>query len=46
MILAWLCNSTNGSLPIVIICHAAINTAGRLTFAEFTGPGATRSRCD
>ncbi len=37
VILAWLYNSTNGSLPIVIICHAAINTAGRFTLPEFTG---------
>jgi uncharacterized protein len=35
VILAWLYNSTNGSLPIVIICHAAINTAGRFTLPEF-----------
>jgi hypothetical protein len=37
VILAWLYNSTNGSLPIVIICHAAINTAGRFTLPEFSG---------
>jgi uncharacterized protein len=35
VILAWLYNSTNGSLPIVIICHAAINTAGRFMLPEF-----------
>jgi uncharacterized protein len=35
VILAWLYNSTNGSLPIVIICHAAINTAGRFVLPEF-----------
>ena len=37
MILAWLYNSTNGSLPTVIICHAAINTAGRFMLPEFAG---------
>jgi uncharacterized protein len=37
VILAWLYNSTNGSLPIVIICHAAINTAGRFMLPEFSG---------
>ena len=36
VILAWLYNSTNGSLPIVIICHAAINTAGRFTVPQFS----------
>jgi uncharacterized protein len=37
VILAWLYNSTNGSLPIVIICHAAVNTAGRFMVPEFSG---------
>jgi uncharacterized protein len=37
VILAWLYNSTNGSLPIVIICHAAVNTAGRFVLPEFSG---------
>jgi uncharacterized protein len=37
VILAWLYNSANGSLPIVIICHAAINTAGRFMLPEFSG---------
>jgi uncharacterized protein len=36
VILAWLYNSTNGSLPIVIICHAAINTAGRFMLPQFS----------
>jgi membrane protease YdiL (CAAX protease family) len=37
VILAWLYNSTNGSLPIVIICHGAVNTAGRFMLPEFSG---------
>ena len=37
VILAWLYNSTDGSLPMVIICHAAINTAGRFMLPEFPG---------
>jgi hypothetical protein len=37
--LSWLYNSTNGSLPIVIICHTAIDTAGRFTLPEFAGDG-------
>jgi hypothetical protein len=36
VIFAWLYNSTNGSLPIVIICHAAINTAGRFMLPGFS----------
>ena len=39
MIFSWLYNSTNGSLPIVIICHAAIDTAGRFLLPEFAGDG-------
>ena len=35
VIFTWLYNSTNGSLPIVIICHAAIDTAGRYMLPEF-----------
>ena len=37
VIFSWLYNSTNGSLPIVIICHAAIDTAGRFMLPEFVG---------
>ena len=36
VIFTWLYNSTNGSLPIVIICHAAIDTAGRYMLPEFS----------
>jgi membrane protease YdiL (CAAX protease family) len=36
VIFTWLYNSTNGSLPIVIICHAAIDTAGRYLLLEFS----------
>jgi uncharacterized protein len=36
VIFAWLYNSTNGSLPIVIICHAAINTSGRFMLPGFS----------
>ena len=35
----WLYNITNGSLPIVIICHAAIDTAGRYVLPEFSNGG-------
>ena len=34
VILAWLYNSTNAILPIVIICHAVINTADRFVLPE------------
>ena len=37
VILAWLYNSTNASLPIVIIFHAAVNTAARYTLPGFAG---------
>jgi uncharacterized protein len=37
VILAWLHNSTKGSLPIVIIFHAAFNTYGQYLLPEFTG---------
>ena len=33
--LAWLHNSTNAILPIVIICHVVINTADRFVLPEF-----------
>jgi uncharacterized protein len=39
VIFSWLYNSTNGSLPIVIICHAAIDTAGRYMLPEFSNGG-------
>jgi len=39
MIFTWLYNSTNGSLPIVIICHAAIDTVGRYMLPEFSKGG-------
>ena len=39
VILAWLYNSTNGSLLIVIICHAAIDTAGRYMLPAFSNAG-------
>jgi uncharacterized protein len=39
VILAWLYNSTNGSLLIVIICHGAIDTAGRYMLPEFSNQG-------
>jgi uncharacterized protein len=39
VIFTWLYNSTNGSLPIVIICHAAIDTAGRYMLPEFSHAG-------
>ena len=39
VIFTWLYNSTDGSLPIVIICHAAIDTAGRYMLPEFFNGG-------
>ena len=39
VILSWLYNSTNGSLLIVILCHAAIDTAGRYLLPEFSNQG-------
>ena len=39
VIFTRLYNSTNGSLPIVIICHAAIDTAGRYMLPEFSNGG-------
>lgn len=35
VILAWLYNTTNAILPIVIICHAVINAADRFVLPEF-----------
>jgi Ser/Thr protein kinase RdoA (MazF antagonist)/membrane protease YdiL (CAAX protease family) len=37
VIFAWLYNSTNASLPIVIIFHAAANTAARFTLPGIVG---------
>jgi hypothetical protein len=37
VILAWLYNSTGGSLPIVMIFHAAFNTYGQFMLPEFAG---------
>jgi membrane protease YdiL (CAAX protease family) len=37
VILAWLYHSTRGSLPIVIIFHAAFNTYGRYVLPAFAG---------
>jgi CAAX protease family protein len=37
VLFAWVYNSTRGALPIVIVFHAAINTAGRYLLPEFTG---------
>ena len=39
VILSWLYNSTSGSLLIVIICHGAIDTAGRYMLPEFSNQG-------
>jgi hypothetical protein len=39
VILSWLYNSTGGSLPIVIVCHAAIDAAGRFMLPEFAAAG-------
>jgi membrane protease YdiL (CAAX protease family) len=35
VVLAWLYNSTNASLPIVILFHATLNTAGRFMLPGF-----------
>ena len=35
VVLAWLYNSTNASLPIVILFHATLNTAGRFILPGF-----------
>ncbi|MBD0322784.1 MAG: CPBP family intramembrane metalloprotease, partial [Aldersonia sp.] len=37
VLFTWVYNSTRGALPIVIVFHAAINTAGRYLLPEFTG---------
>jgi membrane protease YdiL (CAAX protease family) len=37
VILAWMYNRTNGSLLVVVICHAAVNAAARLTLTGFAG---------
>jgi len=37
VLFAWAYTSTSGALPIVIIFHAAVNTAGRYLLPEFTG---------
>jgi uncharacterized protein len=37
VILTWLYNSTSGSLPVVILFHAAVNTAGQYVLPEFVG---------
>jgi uncharacterized protein len=37
VLFTWVYNSTRGALPIVILFHAAINTAGRYLLPEFTG---------
>ena len=39
VIFSWLYNRTDGSLPIVIMCHAAIDRAGRFMLPEFAGAG-------
>jgi len=48
MLLAWLYNSTRGSLPIVMIFHAAFDTTGRTCSprspASSTSPRPGRSR--
>ncbi len=37
VLITWLYNSTRGSLPIVILFHAAINTAAKFLMPEFEG---------
>jgi hypothetical protein len=37
VLITWLYNSTRGSLPIVILFHAAINTAAKFLMPEFDG---------
>jgi hypothetical protein len=39
VIFTLLYHSTNGGLTIVIICHAAIDTAGRYLLPEFSNGG-------
>lgn len=38
VLITWLYNSTRGNLPIVILVHAAINTAAKFLMPEFGGP--------
>jgi membrane protease YdiL (CAAX protease family) len=38
VLITWLYNSTRGNLPIVILFHAAINTAAKFLLPEFEGP--------
>lgn len=38
VLITWLYNSTRGSLPIVILFHASINTAAKFLMPEFEGP--------
>ena len=37
VLLAWIYNSTGGSLLLVILCHAAVNTAAKFLLPEFDG---------
>lgn len=37
VLIAWLYNSTDGSLPVAIVFHAAANTAARFVMPEFGG---------
>lgn len=37
VLITWLYNSTEGSLPLVILFHAAINTAAKFLMPEFEG---------
>ena len=37
VLITWLYNSTRGNLPIVILFHAAINTAAKFLMPEFEG---------
>ena len=37
VLLAWIYNSTRGSLLLVILCHGAVNTAAKFLLTEFDG---------
>lgn len=37
VLITWLYNSTRGSLPVVILFHAAVNTAAKFLLPEFEG---------
>lgn len=37
VLLAWIYNSTRGSLLIVVLCHSAVNTAAKFLLPEFDG---------